>query len=122
MRSPILLLALLVFSLAACGGPPVASLDQPLGEARAAHILYTETNDPRPGMNAILAYRRGTDGSLTPLPGSPFTTGGVGVGDPTQGLGPLDSDQEVIASPDRRFLFAVNGGSNTIAVFRIRRK
>ncbi len=120
MRSPILLLALLVFSLAACGGPPVASLDQSLGEARAAHILYTETNDPRPGMNAILAYRRGTDGSLTPLPGSPFTTGGVGVGDPTQGLGPLDSDQEVIASPDRRFLFAVNGGSNTIAVFRIR--
>ena len=29
--------------------------------------------------------------------------------------------QEVVATPDGRFLFAVNQGSNTIAAFRIRR-
>ena len=37
-----------------------------------------------------------------------------------KGLGPDDSDQELVASPDGRFLFAVNQGSNSISVFRIR--
>jgi 6-phosphogluconolactonase (cycloisomerase 2 family) len=41
------------------------------------------------------------------------------VGNPTQGLGPDDSDQEILASPDHTRLFAVNAGSNTIAVLDI---
>ena len=32
---------------------------------------------------------------------------------------PFDSDQDVIANPERTRLFAVNSGSNTIAVFEI---
>jgi DNA-binding beta-propeller fold protein YncE len=85
----------------------------------ATNVVYVETNDITPGQNAILAYARAADGSLTPLAGSPFLTGGTGVGNPTQGLGPDDSDQEIIASADHTRLFAVNAGSNTIAVLDI---
>lgn len=46
------------------------------GEA-ATEVLYIESNDPTPGQNGILAYRRGGDGSLTSVPGSPFASGGV---------------------------------------------
>jgi DNA-binding beta-propeller fold protein YncE len=85
----------------------------------ATNVVYVETNDITPGKNAILAFSRAADGSLTPLAGSPFAIGGTGVGNPTQGLGPDDSDQEIIASPDHTRLFAVNAGSNTIAVLDV---
>jgi DNA-binding beta-propeller fold protein YncE len=85
----------------------------------ATNVVYVETNDITPGANAVLAFSRAANGSLTPLPGSPFATGGTGVGNPTQGLGPDDSDQEIVASPDHTRLFAVNAGSNTIAVLDI---
>jgi 6-phosphogluconolactonase (cycloisomerase 2 family) len=88
-------------------------------EAGPTHVLYVETNDITPGKNAVLAYSRAADGSVTPLAGSPFPIGGTGVGNPTQGLGPDDSDQEILASPDHTRLFAVNAGSNTIAVLDI---
>src|SRR5207237_3219622 len=38
---------------------------------------------------------------------------------PTFALGPFDSDQNVIVNPSHTLLFAVNGGSDTIAVFSI---
>ena len=57
------------------------------------------------------------DGQVTEI-GS-FNTGGTGVADPQGLLGPDDSDKEVIASPDGRLLFAVNQGSNSIAVFSV---
>ncbi len=80
------------------------------------NVVYVESNDQHG--NAILAYRRHADGSLTTLPGSPFKTGGTGVG-PTFNLGPYDSDSEIITDPAHTFLFAVNGGSSSIAVFSI---
>jgi len=81
------------------------------------HVVYTQTNDVA---NAILAFRRDDEGRLTLLPGAPFATGGKGVIDPSFELGPLDTDQNVLIDHDRRLLFAVNSGSNSIAVFRIR--
>jgi 6-phosphogluconolactonase (cycloisomerase 2 family) len=91
--------------------PPTSSDPAPRG------VVYVESNDPTG--NAILAYKRADDGSLTPLKGSPFATGGLGV-TPSNALGPFDSDQNLIANPDRTLLFAVNGGSDTIAVFSIK--
>ena len=88
----------------------------PPAPARAKNIVYVESNDPNG--NAIFAFSRANDGKLTPLPGSPFPTGGTGV-TPTFALGPFDSDQEVIVNPQGTMLFAVNGGSDTIAVFWI---
>jgi 6-phosphogluconolactonase (cycloisomerase 2 family) len=88
-------------------------------QGTASNVLYIESNDPTQNQNSILAFRRNADGSLTPLPGSPFLTRGTGVGNPDQIEGPNASDQNIIVSPDRRFLFAVNSGSNSYAVFDI---
>lgn len=87
--------------------------------AAPPHVVYIESNDPRTDGNAILAYRRAADGSLTPLPGSPFATRGAGTSGSQDTVGAFDSDQNLAVSPDGSLLFAVNSGSNTIAVFRI---
>lgn len=82
------------------------------------NVVYVESNDPAPGQNAVLAFRRPADGSLKEI--ASFKTGGTGFLNSSERLGPDDSDQELVASPDGRFLFAVNQGSNSISVFRIR--
>src|SRR4051812_12219476 len=71
-------------------------------------VVYVQSNDPTPGKNSVLAYARGANGSLTPLPGSPFLTGGTGVGNPMQVLGPQDVDQNIWPDRGRRLLFVVN--------------
>jgi 6-phosphogluconolactonase (cycloisomerase 2 family) len=82
-------------------------------------VVYVESNDYRDDQNKIIAYLNKGDGKLEELPASPFPAGGSGVGDPTQALGPLDSDNQLKISSDGHFLLAVNAGSNTIAVFYI---
>lgn len=89
------------------------------GSNLPTNVLYIENNVPGDNQNAILAYRRGVDGTLTALPGSPFLTTGKGVSNPKQALGPDDSDQCITLSEDKKRLFAVNSGSNTIAVFNV---
>jgi hypothetical protein len=84
-----------------------------------SRVIYVETNDTTPNQNGVLAFAQKADGSLAPLVGSPFLTGGTGVGNPGQGLGPDDTDQEILLSADGLHLFAVNAGSNTIAVFDV---
>lgn len=99
--------------LAGCGGGSGSS------NAAPTNVLYVTTNDPASGRNAMLGYRRAVDGSLTPLPGSPYLMGGTGVSNPMQLDGPDDDDQNIVASPDHRFLYSVNSGSNTVAAFKI---
>jgi 6-phosphogluconolactonase (cycloisomerase 2 family) len=82
-------------------------------------IVYVISNDYHDNANAVLAYRHKPDGTLAPLPGSPFLTHGAGLANPKQVLGPDDTDDPLVISDDGRFLFAVNGGSNTVAVFSI---
>lgn len=103
-------IALLVVTVG--GFPPRAEA----GNKGVKNVVYVESNDPNG--NAILAYKRADDGSLTPLPGSPFPTGGLGVS-PSFSLGPYDSDQEIITNTEGSLLFAVNGGSDSVAVFNI---
>jgi 6-phosphogluconolactonase len=66
--------------------------------------------------NEIVVYHRASDGTLT-LAGT-FATGGSGEttapDDPLGSQGPL-----LLLSPDHRYLFAVNAGSDTISVFQI---
>lgn len=90
-----------------------------VGAAEQNKIVYVLSNDYHDNANAVLAYKRNPDGSLTALPGSPFLTRGAGVGNPTEALGPDDTDDPLVISPDGRYLLAVNGGSNTVAVFSI---
>ncbi len=89
--------------------------------AAEGKIVYVLSNDYHEGANAVLAYRHKPDGSMVPLPGSPFLTSGAGVGNPGEALGPDDTDDPLVVSPDGQYLLAVNGGSNTVAVFAIDR-
>lgn len=106
----------------AAGVPLVGLLSSaPAGAATVlpSGVVYVQTNARAGGANAVLAYRRDSAGRLSTLPGSPFRTGGTGFGDPQAGAGAFDSDQNVMIDRVRRLLFTVNGGSNTVAVFRI---
>jgi 6-phosphogluconolactonase len=78
-------------------------------------VGYTYVNDNAAGQNSIAAFDRHADGSLTSIPGSPFPAGGAGLG---AGLG---SQGAIQASPDHRFLLAVDAGSNQISVLRVGR-
>jgi 6-phosphogluconolactonase (cycloisomerase 2 family) len=65
--------------------------------------------------NEVKAFRRAADGSLAAI--GTFATGGNGVG----GTGdPLTSQGAAALSPDHKFLFVVNAGSNDVSVFRVR--
>jgi 6-phosphogluconolactonase (cycloisomerase 2 family) len=80
--------------------------------------VYVESNNPDLGENAVLAFSRDpSDGSLTQI--GTYPTGGTGQFNLPKVVGPDDSDQEVVASPDGRFLFAVNQGSSSITSFFI---
>ncbi|MBW4698662.1 MAG: lactonase family protein [Aphanocapsa lilacina HA4352-LM1] len=83
-------------------------------------IVYVGSNIGDDNSNSILGFRRDEAGNLTPLSGSPFLTGGEGIFDLSLAVGPFDSDQNIIVNLQRTRLFAVNSGSNTIAVFDIR--
>lgn len=79
--------------------------------------VYAMDNDFR--RNAIVAYGRNDDGTLELI--GKFNTGGAGAAfDGGEGLDPLISAYSLLLTENRRFLLAVNAGSNTLTVFRIR--
>jgi 6-phosphogluconolactonase len=86
-----------------------ASNDSDNGSENSAGVVFTLSNQV--AGNAVLAFHRGADGSLT-ADGS-YPTGGAGSG---AGLG---SQNAVVYSPDGKLLFAVNAGSNTVTAFRV---
>ena len=79
------------------------------GGGLEAGAVYTQSNAA--AGNAVLAFRRAADGSLTAA-GS-YRTGGNGLG---RGLG---SQGAVALSQNGRWLFAVNAGSNSVSSFRV---
>jgi len=79
--------------------------------------VYVLTNQPS---NAVAAFDRAPDGTLTPA--GMFSTGGSGnpvaqPGDPP--TDPLASQGALILSDNNQFLFAVNAGSNEISALAI---
>jgi hypothetical protein len=84
---------------------------------QTADYVYVETNlNPA---NSIRVFSRGVNGQLQEIAGSPFATGGAGSGYNGVAVCPDDSDQEIITNPDHSLLFAINAGSDSIAVFNI---
>jgi 6-phosphogluconolactonase len=71
-------------------------------------------NDNTAPVNTVAAFNRLADGTLAPVPGSPFTVGGSGTGHPDASQGSLE------LSSDGRYLLAVDAGSNQISVLRIK--
>lgn len=88
---------------------------QLLAGSQSSDTIYLESNST--AGNSIFAYTF----NFTSAPALQSTTpaGGIGVFDSTFALGPFDSDQNLIENSSGTLLFAVNSGSNTIAVFNI---
>ena len=115
------------------GTLPSASDSRKAGDSRAGAV-FAMTNQPTG--NAIVAFRRASDGTLTPA--GVFPTGGLGSGggpDPLRSQGSLilsgrgssshddDSDDghsDGNGARGKRLLFAVNAGSNEISVFAVK--
>jgi 6-phosphogluconolactonase len=81
--------------------------------AASGVVGHVYVND-NTAVNAIGAFDRHADGTLTPTAGSPFAAGGAGTG---AGLASQGSLQR---SSDGRYLLAVDAGSNQISVLRIK--
>lgn len=102
----ILIAAMFILPLAAGFASP-ASADA--GNFPGA--VYTITNAA--AGNEVLVYNRAGDGTLTF--GGAYATGGLGSGN---GLG---SQEALALSQNKRWLFAVNAGSNDISVFAVKK-
>src|SRR6516164_8764923 len=64
--------------------------DRPDGPA----AVYVESNNPAPGQNTVIGFRRNpADGSLRPI--GTFATGGTGQLNVPKRVGPDDGDQQV---------------------------
>jgi 6-phosphogluconolactonase (cycloisomerase 2 family) len=84
------------------------------GASAASSVVgHLYVNDNTAGANTIAGFDRHADGTLTPIPGSPFPTGGAGTG---HGIGAQGALQQ---TSDGRYLIAVDAGSNQISVLRI---
>jgi 6-phosphogluconolactonase (cycloisomerase 2 family) len=75
--------------------------------------VYTMSNDA--GGNQVIIFDRDEDGLLTPA--GTVATDGLGSGG---GLDPLASQGSIVLTKNKRWLLAVNAGSNDISVFRVR--
>jgi len=82
--------------------------------------LYMQTNEVK---NTIIHYHRSANGTLTEV--ERVATGGAGSGTfkPISGQESAPNSFEgaasVILSPDRKFLFATNGGDNSVSSFAV---
>src|SRR6476646_4212854 len=82
--------------------------------------LYMQTNETR---NFVVHYRRSANGTLTEI--ERIATGGRGSGTykPISGQesapNSFEGANSVILSPDRKFLFATNGGDNSVSSFAV---
>jgi len=91
----------------------VAVAGFPFGASAASGVTHVYVNDNTAGVNTIAGFQRNTDGTLTPLAGSPFAAGGAGTGTIVGSQGSLQ------ATADGRYLLAADAGSNQVSVLRI---
>src|SRR4051812_7966356 len=75
-------------------------------------VGHVYVNDNTAGTNTIGAFDRHGDGSLSPMPGSPFPAAGAGTGTIIGSQGSLQITR------DGDFLLAADAGSNQISVLR----
>jgi 6-phosphogluconolactonase (cycloisomerase 2 family) len=109
MKSPIrwfgLLMAVAAGALTAVS--PAACAGDEAGD------VFVQTNAPEG--NAIVAYHRNGDGTLSWL--ATYPTGGLGGRQAGAGSDPLASQGSLVRVPDSDLLLAANAGSSTISVF-----
>jgi len=107
-------------SMQAPSEQPAMSMQAPHGHMMQGGHLYMQTNETR---NCIIHYLRAPDGTITEVE-RVFTSGaGSGVFKPVSGQASapnaFEGANSVILTPDRRFLFATNGGDNSVSSFAV---
>ncbi len=81
-----------------------------VAQSSGAVFVMTNSNSG----NSIIVYSRAADGTLTQV--QQVATGGLGSGGSND---PLGSEGSLTQSDDKRFLFAVNAGSNNVSVLGV---
>jgi pSer/pThr/pTyr-binding forkhead associated (FHA) protein len=84
--------------------------------------IYVDANTPTPNKNAVAAIPYTTNGGPLVAQAKLYPTDGAGsplVLPTGNSVGTEAGDHQVLLSPDHRLLFAVNQGSNSIAVFHV---
>jgi 6-phosphogluconolactonase (cycloisomerase 2 family) len=93
--------------------------DMRMSNGQGGH-LYMQTNEVR---NAVVHYRRSANGGITEVERIPTGSAGSGVFKPISGQesapNAFEGAGSVILTPDRRFLFATNGGDNSVSSFAV---
>ena len=100
----------IVAALVALGG---AGAVPAIASAQSGQASHVYVNDNTAGTNTVAGFVRRGDGSLTPLPGSPFSAGGAGAGSG------LASQGAIQVSSNGRYAISVDAGSNQVSVLRI---
>ncbi len=77
-------------------------------------IGHVFVNNNSATQNSVAGFDRHANGTLTPIPGSPFSTGGAGTGTPIGSAGAIQF------SADGHYVLAVDPASNDISVLRVR--
>ena len=71
--------------------------------APAQHVVgHVYVNNNSAVHNTVAGFDRWSDGNLTPIAGSPFETGGAGVGSPVGSAGAIQMTREREVPPRRR--------------------
>jgi len=100
--------------LAVSAAAIVASVAAGGALAASPVVGHVYVNDNTAGENTVAGFDRHADGSLTPIPGSPFDAGGAGTGTAFGSAGGL---QEAL---DGRYILATDLASDDISVLRIK--
>ena len=96
-----------------------ASVD---ANSSASGWIYINANNAPPNQNAVVAIPYGPNGSPAPGRARSFLTGGTGtplVLPLPNSVGTTAGDHQVLLSANNKLLFAVNQGSNSIAIFHV---
>jgi DNA-binding beta-propeller fold protein YncE len=99
--------------IALTAAPTSGALDSSLTPLGVVYVLSNDWSGP----NSVVAYKRQSDGSHTLM--GKYETGGAGLVNANDRQGPDNNDRPIVVSRDRKWLFAVNGGDDTITSFRI---
>ena len=96
------------------------SMQAPYGQMMQSGHLYVQTNEIR---NCIVHFLRAPDGTITEVERVSTGAAGSGTFKPVSGQesapNAFEGANSVILTPDRRFLFATNGGDNSVSSFSV---
>jgi 6-phosphogluconolactonase len=106
--------AVMVATAGACAVVLAGGAAASPGGPKASVLGQVYINDNTSPVNTVAGFNRMSDGTLAPIPGSPFVVGGDGGGSADASQGSLQ------LSADGRYLLAVDAASNQISVLRIK--